>query len=123
MAPKARAAGRAVLVDYAHVVGWPVNEGGLAVDELAIHRTEIAAVAGDGTVVAHHEVIALRDHDLRHGATIAIAPGHVRLFDALAVHVDPAIVDAQGVAGKRDDALDIALLRVARIVKHHHVAA
>jgi hypothetical protein len=33
------------------------------------------------------------------------------------------VIDAKPVAGQRDHALDVALLRVARIVEDHHVAA
>jgi hypothetical protein len=33
------------------------------------------------------------------------------------------VVDAQPVAGQGDDPLDVAFLRIARIVEDHHVAA
>jgi hypothetical protein len=34
-----------------------------------------------------------------------------------------AVVDLKPVAGQGDDALDVALFRVARIMEDHHVAA
>jgi hypothetical protein len=38
---------RNLLVDDAHVIGGPVDKRGLAVDQIAIHRTEVPAVARD----------------------------------------------------------------------------
>lgn len=43
----------------------PVDEGGFAVDQVSGNRAEVAAIAGDGAMVAHDEVVVGR-HD--HGS-------------------------------------------------------
>src|ERR1700753_2313519 len=55
-----------MLFDDVHRFGWPVDKCCLAVDEAAIHRTEVAAVARDGAMVAHHVVAMRRQHDRRY---------------------------------------------------------
>jgi hypothetical protein len=56
-------------------------------------------------------------------SAVAVLLGNISLALRLAVEPDRAVVDAQPVSGQGDDALDVALLRIARIVEDHHVAA
>ena len=49
--------------------------------------------------------------------------GNVGFVGGLAVDPDAAVVDEDGVAGKRDDALDVAFFRIARVVEDDDVAA
>jgi len=73
-------------------------------------------------VVAHHEVAVLGYDGLRHGAIVAVLLRDVMLAHWLAVKPDLAVIDAQTIAGKGDNTLDIALLRVAGIVEDDHVS-
>ena len=50
------------LVDDSHVFGRPVNKGRFAVDQVARDWSEIAAVAGNGAMIAHHKIL-LRGND------------------------------------------------------------
>jgi len=74
-------------------------------------------------VVAHNEVLAGGDDHLGHGAGVAIAVGDVVFLGRVAVDPDAAMVDEDGVAGERDDALDVAFFRIAGIVEDDDVAA
>ena len=74
-------------------------------------------------MVAHHVIVARGDHHLRDGPVVAIHSRHVRLAQRRPVHKDFAMVDAKRISRQRDYALDVALLRVARVVEDHYVAA
>jgi len=116
------AAFRTSLVDDAQIAGGPVHENGFAVDKRALDGAEIAAVRGDGAMVAHHEVAVGGDHDFSHGAVVAVFRRHVGLAEGFAIDNDATVVNAEAVAGDGDDALDIALFGIARIVEDHDVA-
>lgn len=73
-------------------------------------------------MVAHHPKITLWNGLFRNGATVLIALGHVWLIDALAIHIDSTVGDFQIIAGERNDALDVALRWIARVVEYHHIA-
>ena len=72
-------------------------------------------------MVAHHEVAFFRDNHLRHGTRVAILFRDVTFPESLAIQKDAAVVNNNAIAGQSDHSLDIAFLRVARIVEHHHV--
>ena len=74
-----RETGGSCLADDADAVGGPVDEGGFAVDEVAVDGAEVAGVRGDGAVVAHDKVLAVGDDHLGHGAGVAKAVGERRL--------------------------------------------
>jgi len=112
-----------VLVDYAGLVHGPVDECCFAVDEGAGDGAEVAAVAGDAAVVAHHPEVANGDDAFGLGALVAEAVGNVGLADDKVVDVDGAVVDADGVAGEGNHALDVTLGVVAGIEEDHDVAA
>jgi len=101
--------GNVRLVDSADLLYGPVDEGGLAVDEVAVDGAEVAAVAGDGAVVAHDPVLVRREDHFGLGAVVGEALGDVGLVEQLAVDEDLAVVDAEAVAGESDDALNVAL--------------
>ena len=73
-------------------------------------------------MVAHDEIVVRGKDRLVHGAIVAVLGRHVRLGNELAVHEHAAVLNAKTIAGQRDDAFDVALLRIARIVKDHDVA-
>ena len=105
------------------MVHGPVDEGCFAVDEGAGNGAEVAAVAGDVAVVAHDPEVSGGDAVFGLGALVAEAVGDVGLTDGVVVHVDVAVVDADGVAGEADDALDVAFGVVAGIEEDDDVAA
>ena len=74
-------------------------------------------------MVAKNEETARRNRDLRIGAGIGVVGGDIVFFDRIAIHVDGSIVDADAVTGDADDALDVALGRVAGIAEHDDVSA
>jgi hypothetical protein len=111
------------LVDYANIVGGPVDKNGFAIDERAIDGAEVAAVRGDGTVVAHHEVGVVGNDYFSKGAIVAVLGGNVGFAHKTTVDEDAAVIDVEIVAGQGDDALDIALRGVAGIVKDYDVSA
>ena len=111
------------LVDYAGLVHGPVDEGCFAVDEGAGDGAEVAAVRGDVAVVAHDPEVVGWDDAFGLGALVAITDGDVGLADELIVDVDGAVLDADGVAGESDDALDVALGVVAGVEEDDDVAA
>ena len=63
------------------------------------------------------------DDHFGHGAGIAIAVGDVGFVAGLAVDPDAAVIDEDGVAGKGNDALDVAFFRIAGVVKDDDIAA
>jgi len=101
----------------------PVNKDGLAVNEGAVDGAEIAAVGRDGAVVAHDEIVVRGKDYFVHGAVVTVLEWHVGFGNKLAVHEHAAMFNAKAITRKRDDALDIALFGIARIVKDHDVAA
>ena len=109
--------------DHTGIARGPVNKDGLAVDEGTVDGAEISAVRGDGAVVAHDEVVVRGKDYLVHGAVVSVLGRHVGLGNELAVHEHAAMFNAKAIAGQRDDALDVALFRIARIVKDHNIAA
>jgi hypothetical protein len=110
-------------VDYAGLVHGPVDEGGFAVDEGAGDGAEVAAVAGDEAVVAHDPEVSGGDDAFGLGTVVAVTERDVGLVEWEVVHVDGSAVDAEGVAGKSDNALDVTLGVVAGIEKDDDVAA
>ena len=110
-------------MDDAELVHGPVDEGGFAVDEGAGDGAEVAAVAGDAAVVSHDPEVAGRDDAFGLGAVVAIAEGDVGLLEGDVVDIHSPAVDAEGVAGESDDALDVALGVVAGIEEDDDVAA
>ena len=112
-----------MLVDYTGLVHGPVDEGCFAVDEGAGDGAEVAAVGGDVAVVAHDPEVAWGDDAFGLGALVAETVGDVGLADGAVVDVDAAVVDAEGVAGEGDDALDVALGVVAGVEEDDDVAA
>src|SRR5271170_4166912 len=73
-------------------------------------------------MVSHHEILIWRDNHVGHRTDIAEALGNIRFVDTLAIDEDAAVIDADVVAWQPDDALDVALLRVAWIVENDHIA-
>src|SRR5580658_7209635 len=110
-------------VDDSHVFGGPIYEGGLAVDQLARHWSEIAAVARNRAVIAHDEILPRRNHDRVLRSAVVIFSGHIWLGQQPAVDVRAPIINSKLVARLRDHSLDVALLRIAWVVKHHHISA
>ena len=110
-------------MDYAGVAGGPVDEDGFAVDEGALDGTEVAAVGGDGAMIAHHVVLMRWQRHFGDGAIVLIFGGNVWLAEELAVYEHVAMIDAEIVTGQCYHALDVAFLGIARIVKDHNVAA
>src|ERR1043166_5828444 len=112
----------------AHFLQGPVNEDGLAVYFLAGYVPPGAAVAGLGPVVAQNEVLSLGyDPVLAPGVhgppgCIALVLGNVVFHQRAIVHVYLAGVDADLVARKADDALDIRFRRFARTPEDDRVA-
>ena len=52
------------LANRAGVLGRPIDEDGLSVDQIAAYGAKVAAVGRDGAVIAHHEVVAGRHSEL-----------------------------------------------------------
>ncbi len=93
---------------HADAIGWPVGEEGHADDPFVGDGAPEAAVVGEATVVAHHEVVAGRNRDgLPERAVFsAAAVGDVAVLLAHAVADDVAVEDRDAVARAADDALD-----------------
>src|SRR5581483_12019185 len=84
----------------------PVGGDHLSDQILPGHRAPGAGVAGARPVVAHHEVLALRNVDRAERPVVAPARLDVRLVQLLPVDVDVAVLLLPGVARKADQALD-----------------
>src|SRR5207248_6648370 len=102
---------RAARLEEPDPVGRPIGEEGDPDDPFVRDRAPEAAVVGRSTVVAHHEVIAGRNHDrLRE---IAVTARYTRrgirvLFrHPVADHV--SVDDPNTIAGAGDDPLDEGL--------------
>src|ERR1051326_7058502 len=111
------------LVQNSQLVHGPVAEDGLAVDVATLNRADFTTVIGHGPVIAQHEVGIGRNDGLSIGTGVLIIRRNVRFRQQGAVHVNTAIDDADAVAGQADHALDEALARVPRIMKHNDVTA
>ena len=74
-------------------------------------------------MVAHDEVLACRQIQLRLGAVVGEAHRYVGLCQTLAVDVNGAMLDPNSVAGQRNNPLDVALGMVVRVAKDDNVAA
>ena len=74
-------------------------------------------------MIAHHVIAVGRQHQRRHRPRIAEPRRHIRLRQQPAVHIHPTFINAQSIAGPRDHALDVTLLRIARVIEHHYIAA
>ena len=80
-----------------------------------------AAVGAEITVVAHDEVFAFGDADLR---AIVVPRGFdVRLIKEAVVHVNAALLDLDDLSGEADDALDEVGLGMPRVLEDNDVAA
>ena len=110
-------------MDDAGLVHGPVDEGSLAVDEGAGNGAEIAAVAGDAAVVTHDPEVALGNDNVGQGAVVAVTEGDVGFVEGEAIDQDLAMINAEVVAGKGYDALDVALGVVAGVEEDDDVAA
>src|SRR5271169_302937 len=90
----------------AEVVHGPVGEYGFAIDELARDRTENARVVGAIAMIAHHEILALRNAARRVVRAVEIARGNILVRQFPAVHENVSGANLDGLAGKCYDALD-----------------
>src|SRR5580658_11262508 len=102
-----------ILVNYAHVLRWPIDKSRFTIDQVAIHWAKLAAVGRDRPMISHDEVLIRRNHHRIHRTRIPILLWDIRLTQSLAVDIHSALVDAQPVAGDGNDELNIALLRIA----------
>ena len=74
-------------------------------------------------MVTQHEV-RMRGHDyFRIRPCIAIGRRNIILVKGLIIHVHLSAVDTNSISRHPDYALDVALRRVPRIPKYHHIAA
>src|SRR5579883_869027 len=101
----------------------PIGKRGLAVDVPAVEAAPTAAVIRRIAMVAEHEIMMGRHHDLRIAPMIAKARQDIGLDHSLAVDIDDAVHDLNRVAGQADHALDEALAGIERIPEDHHIAA
>src|ERR1700760_4317731 len=74
-------------------------------------------------MVAHHEIPARGDDQFVEGASVFKVPRDIGFLDTFPIDVDAAAIDAQIVSGSCDYPLDVALLRIARVVENDGVAA
>ena len=87
------------LVDDAHFFCRPIDEGCFAVDEPAFDRAEVAAVAGDGAMIAHDEIFVIGDDNFIERTAINEAMRNVGFGDGLTIHDHLSMIDLQLVAG------------------------
>ena len=113
----------ASLVNHSHVIRGPIDERCLAINQPAIDRAKVAAVAGNQAVISHNEIFVLRQDRLRIGAIVSKAHRDIGLSQGFTVHVDLPVVNAQSITGDGDHPLDIALCRIERKVKNHDIVA
>ncbi len=83
----------------------------------------MAAVGAVVAVVAHDEVVPLRNHLGAPVVVAAVLARHVLVVERDVVDVHPAVHDADRVAFLRDDPLHERLVGVHRVVEHDDVAA
>src|ERR1700677_1763213 len=76
---------RSCSAHHARIPCRPVDKDRFSVDQAALYRPELAVVGGDRAVVAHHEIGVVRNHNLRHGAGVAILFRDVILNQWLAI--------------------------------------
>lgn len=108
-------------VHNASLVKRPIHKAGLAVDELPLHRPEIAAVAGDGAMVPHDKVLAFGDGYFILGPVIGVTRRHVGFGQRPVIHEDLPTINAEMVSRHRDNPLDVALGWITRIVEYDDV--
>src|SRR3954454_12936853 len=103
-----RDAALCVVLQQADALRRPVRGKGVADDPVARDGAPEAAVVRRAAVVAHHEVVVLRDRDRRREVALrAAATGSdERLRLALAIADDVPVLDRERVAWAGDDALD-----------------
>src|SRR5208283_737589 len=106
-----------------HLLHRPISKNGFTVDEAFVHGTEIAAVVRHGAMVAEDKEAMRRNHHFAKGAGVGVIVRNIVFVEGFAVHVDLAVLDADAVACDSDNALDVALRRVARIAEDHDVPA
>src|SRR5579872_6711216 len=100
----------------------PPSQLDLSDDVLFRHHAPVTAVGAVVPMVAHHEVVALRNHL---GAPVVMATElcrHVVVLERDVVHVYAPVHDAHRVAFLGDDALDERFVRVERVIQHDDVA-
>src|SRR5258708_4674034 len=100
----------------------PVSKDGFAVDVVAPHRAEFAAIVRHGAVVSQHEIAIRRDYDFGIRMLVGELFRNVRLRHKLSVAINASAIDAYTVAGTANHAFDKALARVPRIAEHHNIA-
>src|SRR5581483_501689 len=93
--------------------GRPVGRDHLADQVPARDRAPLARVAGAVPVVAHHEVLPLRDLPRRVAERVAPVRLHVRLVELLAVDVDVPVPLLPGLPGQPDQPLHEHAARAA----------
>src|SRR5271166_702553 len=111
------------LAERADPGDWPIPEDGFAIDEIFIHRAEVATVIGEVAMIAEHEITMRRHHGLGIGAHILVLLGQVWFVQAAFVDEEHAILDPDPIAGDGDHALDVALRGIARIAEYDDIAA
>ena len=92
-------------------------------DVLLRHHAPVAAVGAVVPMVAHDEVVALRN-DLRAPVVVAaVVLGNVVVVQRDVVHVHTPVDDADRIVLLRDHPLDEGLVGIERVVEHDDVAA
>src|ERR1035441_6199838 len=73
-------------------------------------------------MIAQHEETLRRNYHLVERPGIRVIAGHIVFVERLAVYIHLTVINADVIPGNSDDALDVALRRVARIAEDHDVA-
>src|SRR5918999_3335368 len=84
----------------------PVDCENLADDVLARNRAPDPTVARLAAIVAHHEVLTVRDGAPREGVVVPLSLVEVRLLERLPVDHDDAVAKRDLLSGHPDEALD-----------------
>ena len=110
------------LVNYADVLGRPINKSSFSINEISFDRSEFPAVRRNGTVITHDKELILGDYDGVDGSSVSKLLRNIRLIQQLAIDINIAMVDAEPISGNGDYSLDIAFLLIARVTENHDVA-